>query len=285
MYELYEENGQILTDITGTASILKMTRKYGTSMAKLIPSIVRAERWWIRAEILEEHSNRIYRMEIDDSYKRLFPEYDEKVEYDSSIEVEFERKIRAIKPDVEVLREPDVVKAGRYAFIPDFLIRKGNREVYVEIVGFWTSEYLKKKVEKIREAKVPLVVVAREDYTCDRGEAEDVILFSKRIPYNEVVRRINEYLRGDVKEITFEGEVVDLGRLARDYGVSVDRIAGLIPDNYILAGSYAVRKDVFERMAKEVEEAKPEKLSDIIPVLKRYGVGYDVLKAMGYEIV
>lgn len=35
----------------------------------------------------------------------------------------------------EVIREPDVIRAGRYAFIPDFLVRRGRKEVYVEIVG------------------------------------------------------------------------------------------------------------------------------------------------------
>ncbi len=285
MYELYEEDGQLRADITGTASILKMTRKYGTSMAKLIPSIVKAERWWIRAEILDEHSNRIYYLEMDDSHKHLFPVYDEKIEYDSSLEVEFERKIKAIKPDVEVIREPDVVKAGRYAFIPDFLIRKSSREVYVEIVGFWTEDYLKKKVEKIRESGVPLIVVAREEYACGKSESADVILFSKNIPYNEVVGRINHYLRGDISEISFEGDVVNLKELSNSYGVPVNEIVGVLPQDYVLAGSYAVKKDVFERIRNEVEKINPEKLSDVIPVLREFDVGYDVLRAMGYEIV
>ncbi len=285
MYELYEENGQIIADITGPASILKMTRKYGTGIAKLIPSIVKAEKWWIKAEILDEHSNKIYFLEIDDGNKELFPEYDEKVEYDSALEEEFARKIKAIKPDVEVIREPGVIRTGRYAFIPDFLIKKGKKEVYVEIAGFWTSEYMKRKAEKIKQASIPLIVVAREEYGDEKPE--DVILFTRRIPYNEIVKRINCYLRRDLGEIEleFEEDTIDLKELSESYGTPITEIASLIPESYILAGNHAVRKEVFERIRLEVEDARPEKLSDVLPILEKYKVGHDVLPALGYRIV
>ncbi|AEA47638.1 DUF790 family protein [Archaeoglobus veneficus] len=283
MYELYEEGDQILTDVTGPASILKMTRKYGTSMAKIVPSIVKADRWWIRAEILDD-SGKIYILEIDDSYKHLFPERDEKVEYDSSLEEEFVRKLRAIKPDIEVVREPDVVKAGRYAFVPDFLIRKGEKEVYVEIAGFWTPEYVEKKIEKVKEAGIPLILIAREEFGEGKLKSEDVIMFSKKMPYSEIVKRINAYLRRDVKEIEFREDVVNLKELSNAYGVSVKEIAALIPEDYILAGSYAVKRKVFERMSVEVEHANPEKLSDVAHILEKYGVGCDILPDMGYRI-
>ncbi|RLI74257.1 translation initiation factor IF-2, partial [Archaeoglobales archaeon] len=116
MYEIQDS-----IEITGAASILKMTRRYGTSIAKLIPSIIKAEKWWIKAEIIDKE--RIYFFEIDDSSKHLFPDYDEKIEYDSSLEEEFARKIKTIKPEVEIVREPEVIKTGDYAFIPDFLIK------------------------------------------------------------------------------------------------------------------------------------------------------------------
>ncbi|HDD36680.1 MAG TPA: DUF790 family protein, partial [Archaeoglobus veneficus] len=157
MYEIHDS-----IEITGAASILKMTRRYGTSIAKLIPSIIKAKRWWIKAEIVDKE--RIYFLEIDDSLRHLFPDYDEKVEYDSSLEEEFARKIKVIKPEVEIIREPNVVRTGEYAFIPDFLIKKGKKEVYVEIAGFWTPEYMKRKIEKVKKAKIPLILIAREDY-------------------------------------------------------------------------------------------------------------------------
>lgn len=196
MYELYEENGRLTVGITGAASILKMTRKYGTSMAKLVPEIMRAKDWWIRAEILEEHERRIYFLEVSSKLRHLFPvEYEEKVEYDSSLEEEFARRIRFLL-DCEVVREPGVVKAGRYAYIPDFLLRKGDKEVYVEIAGFWTEDYVRKKLEKIAQAGIPLVLVVREDLALSKPKgALDVVMIRRgKIPYRELVRKIRSYL-------------------------------------------------------------------------------------------
>ncbi len=196
MYELFESDGKMLISLTGAASIIKVTRRYGTSMAKLIPEIIRAKEWWIRGEILDEFERKIYFLEISHRFRSLFPiEFDEKIEYDSSLEEEFARRIKFLL-NCEVVREPGVIKAGRYAYIPDFLIRKGDREVYVEIAGFWTEEYVKRKLEKIREANVPLILIVREDLALDRPKGVlDVIRIKKgKIPYRDVVRRIKEYL-------------------------------------------------------------------------------------------
>lgn len=286
MYELYEEDDQLITSVTGAASILKMTRKYGTSIAKLIPSILRADEWWIRAEILDEYTNRIYLLELDSKQKHIFPEYDERIEFDSSLEEEFKRKVRSIT-GAEIIREPDVIKAGRYAFIPDFIVRRSRKEVYVEIVGFWTEEYLKKKIEKVRQVNVPLIVIAREEFGGkERVKYEDVIFFSTRIPYNEVIRRINHYLRADISEMSFDAgdEVVNLKKLAEEYGVSVNEVAEKLPEDYVLAGAFAIKKEILNEIAEKLEEIKPEKLGDIVLLLERYGVGYDVLPVLGYRI-
>jgi hypothetical protein len=274
MYELYDDDGQMVTEVTGAASILKLTRKYGTSIAKLIPSILKSENWWIRAEIVDE--SRIYHLEIDDRHRDLFPEKEERIDYDSSLEEEFARKLKAL--DYEIIREPGVIKTGRYAFIPDFLVRRDDKEVYVEIVGFWTSEYLKKKIEKVKNAEIPLVVIAREDYGEGRG-SEDVILFSRKIPYNKVIKAINSYLKLE-RKIKFDKDVIDL----KGFSLSSEELKRTLPENYVVAGGYAVKKDLFERIKAEICSSKPERLSDVKPILEKYGLGYSILTALGYRI-
>ncbi len=197
MYELYEEDesGRLLTDVTGPASILKMTRKYGTSMAKLIPEIVKAEKWWLRAEVVDDYDKRIYFLELSDVHKKLFPMETAEETYDSSVEEIFARKMRYL--GFEVVREPGVVKAGNYAYIPDFLVRKGEKEVYVEIAGFWTEDYVRKKLEKIKKSNISLILLVREDFalgSCKIRKGVDVILIDKRgrIPYGELLRKIKQ---------------------------------------------------------------------------------------------
>ncbi len=263
---MYELSGteNIIVEVTGPASILKMTRKYGTYMAKLVPYIIKAQDWWLKAEILE--NGRIYVLEIDSSKKSMFPEKVEKIEYDSSIEEEFARKLRVLGFDV--YREPKIIKAGKYAFIPDFMIRKGNAEVFVEIVGFWTKEYLERKLYKIKQTKVPLIVIAREELGLDK-HVPDVILFSKKIPVKGVIKKINEYLP---EKITFEGDVVELIK------------ASNVPEDYVVVGKYAIKKKILSKIKNEIDSANPQTLDDVKPILKKYKVGESVLPYLGYKV-
>ena len=192
MYELSDDG---VVTLTGAASVIKMTRRYGTAMAKVVPEIIRAERWWMRAEVVDEYEKRVYLFELSDRYRGLFPELKEKVEYDSSLEEEFERRIKFLL-NCEVIREPGIVRAGRYAYIPDFLIRKDGKEVYVEIAGFWTEEYIRRKLEKIRKADIPLLLIVREELALGRpkGVLDVVTMKGNRIPYRDVVKKIKEIL-------------------------------------------------------------------------------------------
>jgi hypothetical protein len=222
-------------------------------------------------------------MNVSDESKHLFPEVDEVVSYDSYLEEEFSRKIREIKPGIEVLREPGVFKAGRYAFIPDFLIKKGDKKVYVEIAGFWTSEYIKRKVEKLKQLKIPLILIAREDYGIDA--TPELILFSSKIPYNAVIKRINDALKIDVDEIRLEGDVVNLREISEE-GIDMQELAKLAESlGYVVVGSHAVKVDLLEKIKDEVDGLKPEYLSDVRNVLDRYNLSYDVLEKIGYKVL
>ena len=192
MYQIQDE----LVEITGPASILKLTRKYGVSMAKLIPEIVKAEDWFIRAEILDEHSKRIYIFELSSSDGVMLPVIEEYVEYDSSLERQFAVKIKFLL-GAEVIREPGILKAGNYAYIPDFLVRKNGKEVYVEIAGFWTEEYLRAKMEKLSQLKVPMLVIANDELFAGKlKRIHNVVLMKKgKIPYKDVMRKLKEMLR------------------------------------------------------------------------------------------
>jgi|Deesub1362B_J571_1020462.scaffolds.fasta_scaffold00646_14 hypothetical protein len=280
MYEIEDDSVQI----TGAASIIKMTRRYGIAMAKLIPAIVRAEKWNLSAEVLDSFANKIFTLELDDSRKESFPEVEESISYDSSLEEEFSRKVKAIKPGIEIFREPGVFRAGKYAYIPDFMIKKENKEVYIEIAGFWTSEYIRRKVEKIRELKIPLILIAREDYGIDKTFG-DVILFSSKIPYNAVIKKINEEFRTEIDEIELEGDVVNLNEFIEE-GIAMPELIRLAEANgYAVAGTHAIKVDLLEKIRDEVNVMEPELLSDVKEVLDRYSVSEDVLEKIGYKVV
>ena len=75
-------------------------------------------------------------------------------------------------------RERSPLSVGGSVFLPDFTLRhRDGREAAVELVGFWTPEYLQTKIAKVRAARdMPLVlVVARSLAVGDAKIALDAI--------------------------------------------------------------------------------------------------------------
>ena len=74
--------------------------------------------------------------------------------FDSVVEEKFARRFGAVSDSIgwRLIREPDplIVSGGR-ALISDFMFEKYGRKVYLEIVGFWTSEYLERKLKKLAD--------------------------------------------------------------------------------------------------------------------------------------
>ena len=90
----------------------------------------------------------------------------------------------------KIKREPTILKAGKYAFVPNFSLQRESMKVYLEIVGFWTPEYLAKKIEKLKEVKEPviLLIIRRLNCSVKYFPAQEVVFFDKKIPINEIMQ-------------------------------------------------------------------------------------------------
>ena len=103
-------------------------------------------------------------------------------------------------------------------------------KVYLEIVGFWTPEYLEKKVEKLKEVKEPVILLIDRKLKCSEKDfpAQEVIFFDKKIPANEVMKVLRKYeekrlsedrSKLEEMEIPLSGELVSLEEIAAERGV------------------------------------------------------------------
>ncbi|MGN6822449.1 MAG: DUF790 family protein [Candidatus Nitrosocosmicus sp.] len=197
-----ENKKDIICIIEGPLNILKLTEKYGVSMAKLVPLVINTVDWNIKAEILRTTSNGnnvIYNFEISEgSYENMISnkkleevrknlqnsiDYRKKmngkdengninkllskeetdckfytdgnnlVSYDSNIEKKFAQKFSLFNTGWTIEREPEpLITKSKTAFILDFILSKYQAKVLVEIIGFWTDEYLERKLQKIVHA-------------------------------------------------------------------------------------------------------------------------------------
>jgi uncharacterized protein len=194
MYYLHHHNGRITCSLEGPPSLFKLTDRYGTSLAKLLPSIVFSRgAWQIDAEILRktmDGEKRIYSFKMTENdvpplladpirhhhgareneegaKDSSFPPAPDNY-FDSVVEEKFARKFLDLGAGLgwKLVREPDplIVSGGR-AFIPDFLfVKPGRKKVYMEIVGFWTPDYLQRKFQKLAEIYGSAYATKLEDH-------------------------------------------------------------------------------------------------------------------------
>ncbi len=178
----YDEN--IVCSLDGPLSIFKMTDLYGTAIAKVLPYVISAESWSLEAWIIRNYlsvGRKIYEFHISkenappliglpdhiDSQENNSPDY-----FDSAVEEKFALKFEQFRSGWTLIREPDpiIVKSDK-AFIPDFMFERYGRRIYLEIVGFWTDEYIKRKIEKItricpenKDGKIDIFIALDNNY-------------------------------------------------------------------------------------------------------------------------
>ncbi len=170
--------------IDGPASLLRQTRRYGTRLARLVPYVMLADRWAIEADVAGKRRN--LKFELTDARTSLFPRRSVEVEplFDSEVEREFFKSLSRLAAGWKVEREPEPLVAGNRILIPDFSVSYGNRKVYIEIVGFWTKEYLERKLQKLRELEgVTLIVAVDEELACSslKELPHEVVVFRGRL--------------------------------------------------------------------------------------------------------
>jgi len=170
--------------IDGPASLLRQTRRYGTRLARLVPYVMLADRWAIEADVAGRR--RTLRFELTDARSSLFPKRSVELEplFDSEVEREFFKSLSRLAAGWKVEREPEPLVAGNRILIPDFSVSNEDRKVYIEIVGFWTKEYLERKLQKLRELEgVTLIVAVDEELACSslKELPHEVVVFRGRL--------------------------------------------------------------------------------------------------------
>jgi len=110
--------------------------------------------------------------------------------YDSRVEARFVRDFERATVDWDLIREPRPFEAGQSWMFPDFEVRHRHdpsRRWFIEIVGYWSPDYLKNKLEKLRCAGISnFIVCLDKNNACGRSAewetaASHVIEYSKKI--------------------------------------------------------------------------------------------------------
>jgi uncharacterized protein len=254
-----QQGNRIICSLEGPLSLFKLTDRYGTLLAKLLPSIIFSSdkkrqsssnggEWNLDAWIVRKtmDGRKIYEFKISkneipelmtDPYSS-FPSssitekeeevvgsssfYNDYYNFDSAVEEKFAKRFEQAETGWRLTREPDpLVLSNGGAFIPDFMFEKYDKKIYLEIVGFWTKEYLERKLQKLADIfisadsrkkrnnnnndKTDLIFIAvNDDFACSKSSFSSIVPKEQLIFYkNDIVpvKPILDYLKSIDREM------------------------------------------------------------------------------------
>ncbi len=310
IYEVCKD-GRFWVKIDGPASLFKLNRRYGTAIAKLLPAIIANAEWTVEAKILWKYDNEICDFKIESWKHRavLKKPVLAAESYDSIVEEDFAARFQALKSGWNLRREPEPVLAGKQVIIPDFSLERESIKVYMEVVGFWTMEYLLRKIEKLKKVDVNMLVAVNETLACEKvaGLVKhthlNVVYYQDRIPLPPILRYLDEAFRdiqvtqkGFVRDlpVVFTEPVVNYGEFAARIGVSVEAVKTALaekpPRDYAALPNSLVRKDRLEEIARridvEIDRTGRLSLTCALQIVEAEGVtdATSALENLGYRI-
>ena len=183
-----------LLALSGPYALFRRTVLYGRALAAIVPPLVACGRFSLNATCVVRGQALDFVLAAGDPVGA--PEQGR--HFDSKLEERFARDFQKAAPDWDVIREPEPLRAGAGLVFPDFLLRHRKnpaRKFLVEIVGFWTKDYLEKKFAALRKANVEdLIICVDAERGCSEGElplAARVIRFKRRIDPLAVLAVLN----------------------------------------------------------------------------------------------
>ena len=153
LHRIYQEpaSREYRIEFDGPASVLRETRRYGVAMAEFLPALLACRGWRLTALLQRNRGGWKSRLELSPR-DGLQGHLSEPEEFDSGVEAAFARKWGPDRRNGwQLIREGEILHARQRVFVPDFTLQhEDGREVLLEIVGFWTPEYLREKEDTLR---------------------------------------------------------------------------------------------------------------------------------------
>lgn len=187
-----EPNGSYCFRFDGPASVLRRSTRYGVAMARFLPGLLACDHWHATAKIVNRWGRR-YRLDLS-SRDGLQSTARELAEFDSQLEAEFAAAWEQAEcGGWKLEHESEILHAGQTVFTPDFaLVADDGRRVLLEIIGYWTPEYLQHKVqqlEKFRQHNI-LLAVPEQHQSVVPSHCGQPILFKRQLRPADVLARL-----------------------------------------------------------------------------------------------
>ena len=185
--------GGASVEISGPFALFRNTRLYGRALGELVPLLGWCPRFRLSADCVLDGRRLSLQLATGDP---IFPARAPRP-YDSRLEERFAREFRRLAPDWDVVREPEPIAAEGTLIFPDFALQRradSGQRWLLEIVGFWTPDYVARKLALYRKAHVPRLILciddARNCAEADLPAGALILRFRRRIDPADVLRAI-----------------------------------------------------------------------------------------------
>ncbi len=283
--------------VTGPDALFRSTRRYGTRFARLLRTVAGTAEWRLTAAIDDRGTEReLVLTNTDVSVPGVEPVTE--VSYDSGVEASFARRFESLSLPWELVREPDPLAAGEHVVIPDFAFdwTHGGFRVYFEIMGFWTPEYVERKLSRLADIDDVEILVAVDE---SLGVGEEIearnhraLTYSGEVGLGDVraaLRTHERRLAADAAaalpdELRPDADAVTLADLAADHGVSEAALERVTFPAHDRVGRTLVRPAVLEKLGERLSPGMQFEAAEA--VFEEYGIddSSSLLSALGYRV-
>ncbi len=240
----------------------------------------------------------------------LYNEYNNN--FDSAVEEKFAKRFEQAETGWRLIREPDpLVLSNGGAFIPDFMFEKYDKKIYLEIVGFWTKEYLERKLQKLADIFISadsrkkrtninntkadhlLFIALNEDFACSKSSFSSIVPKGQLIFYKNdtvPVKPILDYLKSIDREM-IERKVNDPNlKIELDKDNNNDAVISIqeVAQKYFIPAEVARRISLRDNNERYIEagmylipKSKAHKLESLLAGINRFIDACSILSKEG----
>lgn len=163
---------------SGPASVLRETRRYGVNFARFLPALLACQGWEMTAALRTPWKVPAQLFTSDkDRFSSHLPAPEE---FDSALEESLARRFGPEREGWRLIREGEILHDRQTTFIPDFTFRhEDGTEVLLEVVGFWTPEYLARRREVLCRFRRHRILIAVPESSLREGAtlAENILVY------------------------------------------------------------------------------------------------------------
>jgi len=175
--------------------------------------------------------------------------------------------------------------------IPDFSFGKEGMKAYLEVVDFWTEDYLTRKIQKLKQIDARNMIIAVDrTLSCSRLRElrMEVVFYEREVPVKPIIDYLNameeESIAKQVEslanvELKLQGDVASLEELG-------EQLQTAPVEGYRLIGDVLVSEKKLDDIDRRLSQLGEASLSTATELMQDIGMeaSNQVLEALGYEV-